>query len=109
LEAALPFSLADFSTGPGFGAGADGPGVGRSACLGGPGRGAVCVPPWAAAAGLRAPPDFFLLSDWLLNASWSRRTTGASIVEEADRTNSPMSWSLAITTLLSTPISLASS
>jgi len=37
------------------------------------------------------------------------RTTGASIVEDAERTNSPSSWSLAMTTLLSTPISLASS
>src|SRR4029450_1800527 len=37
------------------------------------------------------------------------RTTGASIVEDADRTNSPISVSLAITTLLSTPNSLASS
>ena len=30
-------------------------------------------------------------------------------VEDAERTNSPSSWSLAMTTLLSTPISLASS
>jgi hypothetical protein len=42
-------------------------------------------------------------------ASVSLRTTGASIVEDADRTNSPISWSLAMTTLLSTPNSLASS
>src|SRR4029079_2117880 len=42
-------------------------------------------------------------------ASVSLRTTGASIVEEAERTNSPSSWSLAMTTLLSTPNSLASS
>jgi len=39
----------------------------------------------------------------------SLRTTGASIVEDADRTNSPISWSLAITALLSTPNSFASS
>jgi hypothetical protein len=43
------------------------------------------------------------------NASLSLRTTGASIVEDADLTNSPISWSLAITALLSTPNSLASS
>ena len=43
------------------------------------------------------------------NASLSLRTTGASIVDEADRTNSPISVSLAITALLSTPNSLASS
>jgi hypothetical protein len=42
-------------------------------------------------------------------ASVNLRTTGASIVEDAERTNSPSSWSLAMTTLLSTPISLASS
>jgi hypothetical protein len=46
---------------------------------------------------------------WLANASLSLRTTGASIVDDADRTNSPISWSLAITALLSTPNSLASS
>jgi hypothetical protein len=43
------------------------------------------------------------------NASLSLRTTGASIVEDAERTNSPISLSLAITALLSTPNSLASS
>jgi hypothetical protein len=42
-------------------------------------------------------------------ASLSLRTTGASTVDDADRTNSPNSWSLAMTTLLSTPSSLASS
>jgi hypothetical protein len=46
---------------------------------------------------------------WAANASLSLRTTGASIVEDADRTNSPISWSLAITALLSTPNSFASS
>ena len=47
--------------------------------------------------------------DGAANASLSLRTTGASTVEDADRTNSPISWSLAMTTLLSTPNSLASS
>jgi len=42
-------------------------------------------------------------------ASFRRRTTGASTVEDADFTNSPISASLARTTLLSTPSSLASS
>ena len=42
-------------------------------------------------------------------ASLSLRTTGASTVDEADFTNSPSSWSLARTTLLSTPSSFASS
>ncbi len=67
---------------------------------------------------LRAPPLFCCCSVFagaeplplpLLNASLSRRTTGASIVEDADRTNSPISLSLASTTLLSTPNSFASS
>jgi len=39
----------------------------------------------------------------------SLRTTGASIVDDAERTNSPISCSLAITALLSTPNSFASS
>jgi hypothetical protein len=43
------------------------------------------------------------------SASRNLRTTGGSTVEEADRTNSPSSWSLAMTTLLSTPSSFASS
>jgi hypothetical protein len=49
------------------------------------------------------------LGCWAANASLSLRTTGASMVEDADRTNSPISWSLAITALLSTPNSFASS
>src|SRR5690606_4449715 len=44
-----------------------------------------------------------------LKASVNLRTTGASTVEDADLTNSPISLSLAMTTLLSTPNSLASS
>ena len=69
----------------------------------------------AAAAGAAAgrPPSpcpaRACLGCWAANASLSLRTTGASIVEDADRTNSPISWSLAITALLSTPNSLASS
>ena len=43
------------------------------------------------------------------NASLSRRATGGSIVEDALLTNSPISLSLARTTLLSTPSSFASS
>jgi hypothetical protein len=46
---------------------------------------------------------------FLSNSSANRRTTGASIVEDADRTNSPMSFSLVRTTLLVTPSSFASS
>lgn len=51
------------------------------------------------AFGLSAPPTF----------SRRRRTTGASIVDEADLTNSPMSLRIFRTSLLSSPNSLASS
>jgi len=60
----------------------------------------------AAAAAAAPSPDAFAC---VANSSFSLRTTGASIVEDADRTNSPISWSLAITALLSTPNSFASS
>ncbi len=65
----------------------------------------------AARASPRAPvaPARACLGCCVANASLSLRTTGASIVEDADRTNSPISWSLAITALLSTPNSFASS
>jgi len=43
------------------------------------------------------------------NVSVNRLTTGGSTVDDADLTNSPISPSLARTTLLSTPNSLASS
>ena len=43
------------------------------------------------------------------NASRRRRWTGGSIVDEADLTNSPSSFSFARTVLLSTPSSFASS
>ena len=48
----------------------------------------------------------FQASPW---SSWSRRATGASTVEEADLTNSPMSLSASSTFLLGTPNSFASS
>src|SRR5262245_4943614 len=71
------------------------PSAGLGAGLGCAGRGDGFPPPREASP--------------LPNASVSLRTTGASIVEDADLTNSPISVSLAITTLLSTPNSLASS
>ncbi|CAB4533543.1 unannotated protein [freshwater metagenome] len=43
------------------------------------------------------------------NLSINLRTTGASTVEEAERTNSPTSWSLARSSLLSKPKSFANS
>jgi hypothetical protein len=69
----------------------------------GPGRGAAGRGPSVAGFGLDVSVAL------VANASLSRRTTGASIVEDADRTNSPISWSLTITVLLSTPNSFASS
>jgi hypothetical protein len=39
----------------------------------------------------------------------NRLTTGGSTVEDAERTNSPISWSLARTSLLSIPKSFANS
>lgn len=77
---------------PGFGA------AGRAACAG---EGAAGLGAALRGADLPLPPPW--------KASVSLRTTGASIVEDAERTNSPSSWSLAMTTLLSTPNSLASS
>lgn len=95
--------------GPGVGAPPAGRGPGRTEEEGAAAAAGPCAEAGAAGAeGLRAPgraegpPSF-------LNASVNLRTTGASIVEDADRTNSPSSWSLAMTTLLSTPNSLASS
>ena len=63
----------------------------------------------ATALAAEGPADVFALAAWPANASLSLRTTGASIVDDADRTNSPISPSLAMTALLSTPNSLASS
>jgi hypothetical protein len=44
--------------------------------------------PFAAAAAFSAA---FVAAAWSANASLSLRTTGASIVEDAERTNSPIS------------------
>jgi hypothetical protein len=52
---------------------------------------------------------FFTGGGSLASFSLSRLSTGASTVEEADRTNSPMSFSMLRTVLLSTPSSFASS
>jgi hypothetical protein len=63
----------------------------------------------ASAAGADFLAAFFTGGGSLANFSLSRRTTGASRVEEADRTNSPMSLAMPRTVLLSTPSSFASS
>jgi hypothetical protein len=74
----------------------------------GPACAAACTTSACGAGWLRRWP--FPLLGWdVANASFSLRTTGASIVEDADLTNSPISLSLAITALLSTPNSFASS
>ncbi len=110
--------LAGASAAAGLGAGT--PGLGAAGRADGAGEGApgVGVPParFAAAgegAALRGAPGFAAdlpaLPPGPCSASVNLRTTGASIVEDAERTNSPSSWSLAMTTLLSTPNSLASS
>jgi len=57
--------------------------------------------------GLRPPP--LPPDDGETYASRNRRATGASIVDDADFTNSPSSFSLFSTSLLGTPSSLASS
>lgn len=97
---APPAGLGVVGAAAGLGAGAAGfgaPGVGA------PGFAAALRGAAGFAEGLPAPPP------GPCSASVSLRTTGASIVEDAERTNSPSSWSLAMTTLLSTPNSLASS
>lgn len=104
-------AAAGFSAAAGLGAGGFGAaGPGRAACAGEGAAGPEGAGGLGAAA-LRGAPG--LAADLPLppccNASVSLRTTGASIVEDAERTNSPSSWSLAMTTLLSTPNSLASS
>ncbi len=93
--------------GPGFG-------IGRLPKSEGDAGAGAPLPAWSLPTGRGAGRgagrgDLPPLESPLPNASVSLRTTGASIVEDADRTNSPISVSLAMTTLLSTPNSLASS
>jgi hypothetical protein len=83
---------------PGVGRAPPGVGVARGA-EGAPGVAAGAEDADAAGAAEVAGP----------NVSFSLRTTGGSTVEDADFTNSPMSFNLARTVLLSTPSSLASS
>jgi hypothetical protein len=83
---------------------------GASGAAAWPPRVARPLDPDRAGAVFTAPsPDCGFAACWDANASLSLRTTGASIVEDAERTNSPISLSLAITALLSTPNSFASS
>ena len=135
---AAPASLLVNGLFPGLGpagrAGASAPGSARAAGAAGSARGAggsgasatgTGAAGTAAAAGSAATGSAaaFLAAAFLVvffagaaapagcagKTSFSLRTTGGSTVDDADLTNSPMSWSLARTTLLSTPSSLASS
>lgn len=86
-------------------------GAGAATSGAGSRSGALCVGALAA-AGAAVLGAGFLAAAFGAAAgicSRRRRTTGGSTVEDADRTNSPISWSLVITTLLSTPSSFASS
>lgn len=60
-------------------------------------------------AGPGTPAGFLAGEELLASFSLSRLSTGASTVEDADRTNSPMSFNMVKTVLLSTPSSFASS
>lgn len=61
-------------------------------------------------AGSGALADFLAVPELPFDSfSLSRLSTGASTVDDADRTNSPMSFSMLRTVLLSTPSSFASS
>ncbi|GAB3955985.1 hypothetical protein GCM10027614_66870 [Micromonospora vulcania] len=97
-----------FGFGPGAGAVGRRGGIGFAETLGAPGVGdGVGVEAGAGAgaegaAGAGPPAD-------ATNALRSRRATGASTVLDADFTNSPISFNLARTVLLSTPSSFASS
>src|SRR5699024_7704703 len=94
--------FAEEALGPGF---APGLGAGFAPGFGAPGFAA------GLAADLFSPPEDFPASAGAesAKASLTRRTTGASRVEEAERTNSPMSWSFSRTFLLVVPSSFASS
>jgi hypothetical protein len=93
------------AVGSGARTGADGASTGAGV---GSGRGAGAGAAFGAGSFLGAASPAWVRSV-SPNDSFSRRTTGASIVDEADLTNSPMSLRVARMTLLSTPNSLASS
>jgi hypothetical protein len=122
----MSWALAGFATGAGWA----GPGRGPLGRAVGPGAGAGVADRrggagraetfWGAGAGAAGAADEAAGADWAAgaaagacdcaaNAPRSRRATGASTVLDADLTNSPISFSLASTVLLSTPSSFASS
>ena len=83
--------------------------VGSAAGRGGAGATGAAAGAWATGAAAACGTGFLAGVGSLVSFSRSRRTTGASTVEEADRTNSPMSPNVVRTVLLSTPSSFASS
>ncbi len=116
----------------GAGAGAAGTGVvaavagagvlGRTGAAGAAAAGVERTGPGLGTGGRRVPPGTALrvaagpgragslpAEEPLFSFSLSRRSTGGSTVDEAERTNSPMSFNIVRTVLLSTPSSLASS
>ncbi len=84
---------------PALVAGRAGPGVGTDGRRVSTGL-RVGVGAWRAGSLAELPLD---------NFSFNRRSTGGSTVDEAERTNSPMSFNIVRTVLLSTPSSFASS
>lgn len=87
-----------------------GPGTGpflAGAFLGGAGR--APPPPLLSTAGAEGAAAGAVVAPAASIVARSRRATGASMVLDADLTNSPISFSLASTVLLSTPSSFASS
>ncbi len=95
-------------------------GAGGAAAVGAVAAGTSTGTSAAAVADVACSPSAFLAAAFLAGAfltgggslasfSLRRLSTGASTVDEADRTNSPMSFSMLRTVLLSTPSSFASS
>ena len=101
--------------------GSTGAGVlGRTGAAGAAADGDVRMGPGLGTGGRRVPTglrvaagpceaDSLPAEEPLDSFSLSRRSTGGSTVEEAERTNSPMSFNIVRTVLLSTPSSFASS
>ncbi len=75
----------------------------------GPGLGTVGRRVSGPRLGLGAGRPLSLPAAGVASFSFSRRSTGGSTVEDAERTNSPMSFNIVRTVLLSTPSSFASS
>jgi hypothetical protein len=105
--AAVSTTVGSALTGAGFGAAAGALVSAAGACGVAGATGAVACGAADVLAAAFLAARFF--GGFFSNSSANRRTTGASIVEDADRTNSPMSFSLVRTTLLVTPSSFASS